>query len=122
MAVESAVFAALSGATTAGARVYPMRRPDGSAVPAITYQRIASTPINGLQGSLGVDKVRIQVDCWAAGDVNGYKAAKTLAAAARVALEASADLHALLLTEGDDYEPDANLYRVTMDFSVWAPR
>lgn len=122
MAVESAVFAALSGATTAGARVYPMRRPDGSTVPAITYQRIASSPINGLQGSLGVDKVRIQVDCWAAGDPSGYKAAKALAESARAAMEAATALHALLLTEGDDYEPDANLYRVSMDFSVWAPR
>lgn len=123
MDVETSIFAALVAAnTTAGNRVYPMRRPQATPVPAVTFQRVGSAPVNGLDGSLGVDQVRVQVDCWAAGDVAGYKAAKTLARAVRVAMETIVGVRALFVDEGDEYEPDTDLYRVRMDFSVWAPR
>jgi hypothetical protein len=100
--------------TAAEDRVYALVLPDGMARPAITYQRITSTPINDVGGHSGLDQVQLQVDCWA----DTYGAAKELAEQVRVVMQA-ASFMALLLTDEDEFEKESKLYRVRSDYLLW---
>ncbi len=95
-------------------RVYPMQMPQGATLPAITYQRVATTPHDDLELTQNHEWVRVQVDCWAA----NYAGAKALAVAVRAALQVT-PVYAQLLMELDDHEPEEKLYRVIQDFRVW---
>lgn len=95
-------------------RIYPVLMPQNIALPAITYQRIATTPENGLAGHLGIDQVRMQVDSWS----TKYSEVKDAAAAVRAAL-ALTPLFALCIMELDDYEPATQTYRVIQDYQIW---
>ena len=115
--IDELVLLALKGsppATSAGDRVYKAPGEPGMTYPAITYQRIANQPVYSINGSSGIDRVRFQVNCWAATD----GAARTLAAEARTAME-GASFKATLETDADDYDEGAKLYRVVMDFYCW---
>ena len=115
--VETEILAALKGspaATSAGDNVYALVLPDEADYPAVTYQRISNVPVNSLQGSSDIDQVRMQVDCWA----QTYGAAKALAGEVRTLMEA-AGFKGLLVTDSDDYDETARVYRVSMDFYCW---
>lgn len=114
MALESDIFAALSGQTAAASRVYPLIRGEASALPAIVYARVGNAPVNALDGSSGLDSVRIQIDSYAA----TYAGAKLLAAQVRAIMQAGS-FKALLQSDVDVYEPDTKIYRVTQDFLCW---
>lgn len=113
MSIESAVYAAL--AALAGGRVYPLLRPQGSGLPAVVYQRVATAPGLALAGNTGLDAVRVQVSCWAA----GYAAARALAESARAALLAEPGLRVVLEMELDDFDRDSGDFRVIQDYRVW---
>jgi hypothetical protein len=114
--IETALYSVLVAAATAAAgRVYPMERPENSALPAIVYQRVSTTPDVTLAGDSGLDAVRLQVACWA----STYAAAKSLAAAARTAITGSASLKAITEMELDDRDEDTREYRVILDFRIW---
>jgi hypothetical protein len=100
--------------TAAGNNVYALVLPDNSSLPAITFQRISSTPVNDLSGHSGLDQVRMQIDCWS----RTYGGAKALAAQVR-ALMTEAGFKALLATDRDDYESDTQIYRSSTDYMVW---
>lgn len=110
--VENDIFDALKSIVSN--RCYPMQMPQGSALPAIVYSRVASNPQNRLQGGASIDQVRIQVDIYA----TTYKQTKDLATQVRTAME-SADFKATLQSDEDFYEPDVKYYRVSMDFYTW---
>lgn len=115
--IEEDVLTALVGsppATSADERVYALVLPDESSYPAITYQRISNVPVNSLSGSSDLDQVRVQVDCWA----TTYGAAKALAGEVRTAMEAAA-FKGLLVTDADEFDDVAKVYRVSMDFYCW---
>lgn len=122
--VESDLYTALSidasvgaivGGTGDGARIYPMLRPQGAALPAVTYQLIDRPRIDtaSLRGNNAKVRSRVQVDCWA----ESYAVAKSLAAAVKNAVLAA--LTALSIDERDLYEDDTGIYRVSSDFSIW---
>lgn len=115
MPLEQQIFAALNGATAAGARVNPAAAmPQGGVVPAITYTRISNAPTVALGGRSNLDEVRVQVDCWDTTHV----AVQTLARAVRDLLEAQT-FKALMQNDFDAYESDTQLYRWSMDFRCW---
>lgn len=95
-------------------RLYPMLMPQGVTLPAISYQRVATAPINDLEGSQNYEWVRIQIDCWD----DDYAGVKALAAAVRAAMLLT-PVFGQLLTEIDDFESEEKLYRVILDFNVW---
>lgn len=82
LAAQSAITALTS------TRIYPIIRPQNTALPAITYQRISSSHEHHLSaGSLqssDLHQVRMQVDCYA----TTYKGAETLAKLVEAALDA----------------------------------
>lgn len=115
--IEQSIYTALTTGsplpTSANTRVFPVLIPkESNAYPAISYQRVTSTPVVSLQGSSGLDNVRVQIDCWA----RTYKEVKALAAEVRLVMQS---IGALPATDVDDYEPETKLYRVIMDFTMW---
>ena len=54
-----------SSAAVGGTRIYPLIRPQGTPLPAITYQRVSRTRIDPLNGMERVQNARLQLDCWA---------------------------------------------------------
>lgn len=110
--IQEQLFTALSG--VAGGRVFPNVAPNNVAKPYVVYSRVASTPENTLADGVPVENTRIQIDCL---DTT-YAAVISLAEAVKSAMKTSGLIN-LLLLEQDQYEPDALLHRVILDFSIW---
>ncbi len=110
--IQQDVYAALSA--VAGGRVYPNVAPNNVAKPYVVYARVSSSPENTLGDGSPIDNTRLQVDCYD----NTYALAVALAEAVKSALRASSITH-LLLQEQDQFESDALLHRVILDFSLW---
>jgi hypothetical protein len=110
--IQQDLFTAL--AAVAGGRVFPNIAPSNVQKPYVVYARISSAPENTLADGAPIDNVRLQVDCF---DTT-YAGVVTLAEAVKAALAASAITH-LLLVEQDQFEPDALLHQVILDFSIW---
>jgi hypothetical protein len=111
------------------ARVYPVSRPQGSALPAITLGRISGAPLYADDGETGLETSRVQIDCWGA----TYTSAKTVARAVVASLSAfvgsscGVDFKYVLLdAERDIRESGANSeeypFRTSLDFIVWNDR
>lgn len=107
-------------------RVYPVRRPQGSAFPAIVVTRISGQPLYSDEGEVGLQNARVQVDSMAM----TYTAAKDLAQMVRTRLSgfsgvnAGIDFSFIMLDEERDLsESGANVaeypVRIAMDFIVW---
>lgn len=131
--MEQAVIAALlaNDAVTAhaGRRVYPLIRPQDSAMPALVFTTISSQPDATHDGATGLSESRIQLDAYAA----TYAAAKGLARAVRGVLhqfagDVEVDGGTVTLQgvfqdgERDLFEGEApeRIFRVSLDFNVWA--
>lgn len=112
-----------------GARVYPMKLPQGATLPALTYQRI-STPRELTHQSAGATgdlaHPRFQFDAWAA----TQKAAKLIIDQVRAALHGKTGSigtapnnitirAGLVEDETPEYIPEARLYRCRSDFMIW---
>lgn len=129
--MEEAIVAYLLADSTLSAlvstRVFPLSRLQGSALPAVTYQRISGAPLYADDGEVGLTEARLQVDTWA----ETYSTAKTAARAVIDRLSAVRDVtqsgvtfrYIMLDDERDFREEGSNaaqyLYRVSMDFLVW---
>ena len=114
--MESSVYAALSGAgavtAIAGQRVYVGHVKQAESLPALTYERVSTTPNPTLGANNPTTSARCQVDAWA----ETYAEARALADAARVAV---LTLTAVWLNEMYQYEPDVGVHHISIDFSVW---
>ena len=103
-------------------RVGPAPLPQDSEQPAVTYQIISRTAQYTHRGPAGLTRPRIQVDCWS----TTYSESQQLAEQVRLALSGfrgqMGDVSVSgLFQEGaiDLHEPEANLFRVSMDFLGW---
>ena len=110
--IQQDLFAALAG--VAGGRVFPNVAPNNVSKPYVVYSRVSIAPENTLADGASVENTRLQVDCF---DIT-YSAAVALAETVKAAMKSSAITHVLLL-EQDQFEPEALLHRVILDFSVW---
>ena len=102
---------------TPSSRIYPLILPQDPGLPAVTFQRIANARVNSFDAGGGIDNPRIQVDCWAV----SRKAARELAMEVKRVVEASTAFGGWLITDSEFFEDDVDpqLYRVSMDFSLW---
>lgn len=113
MTIEASIQTAL-GALVSG-RCYPLTAPDPVIKPYIIYSVISDVPANSLDGYSGISQKRIQVDIYST-TYGGVKAmAATVKDSFTVALPQSVHLSSQEL-----HEPDTQLYRITMDFSLWS--
>lgn len=128
--MENAVIAKLladSGlAALVDNRIYPVARPQGSMLPAITLQTVSNVPVYTNDGEAGIAEARVQIDCWGA----TYSSVKTVARAVTASLSAFfgtvdgvAFQNVLLDGERDSRESGSNapeyLFRTQLDFRVW---
>lgn len=110
--IQQDLFAALAG--VAGGRVFPNVAPNNVQKPYVVYARVSSAPENTLADGAPIENTRLQVDCF---DTT-YAASVALAETVKAAMKSSAITHVLLF-EQDQFEPEALLHRVILDFSVW---
>lgn len=112
-----------------GARVYPMRIPQGATLPCLTYQRISTPRIlthdsSGATGDLA--HPRFQFDAWSP----TQKAAKAITDQLRAALNGKQGSigtapsnvtirSALVESEVPDFDPETKLYRSRSDYFIW---
>jgi hypothetical protein len=132
MSVEVAIIDyLLAGSAVAaiiGTRIFPLTRPQGSALPALTVTRISGAPVYASDGEAGLLDARLQIDSYA----ETYTAAKDLAAAVTNRLSAVQDvvqsgvtlIYVMLDSEQDLREGGSGefeyLFRVRQDFIVWS--
>lgn len=106
------------------ARIYFLKLPQNGAFPAITITKISGVRGYTFQGPDGWAFPRFQVDCWA----KSYADLKNIDGLVRAVCNLlngyTGTLHnvyigsLLLMNERDVYEPDAELYRTILEFSV----
>ncbi len=108
-------------------RIFPIRSPQGAALPYVTYQTITDEPVNDSAGTTTSGVIRVQVDLWA----ETYIGVKALAAAVQAALNGWATNDAILpaiamshllssvdLAEPSDPGQDATTFRVSQDYQL----
>ena len=131
MSLEKAVRAALIADSTVlglvASRVYPQRRPQGSALPAIVYQNVFSHQVESLQTQAGIRRTRFAVEVID----KTYGDTKTLRDAVETALVnytgtlQGETIHSLRLESAVDIdesnEPASQFgaFRTIMDFVIW---
>jgi Protein of unknown function (DUF3168) len=128
--VESLVRSALLddpavNAAVGGSRIYPLTRPQESALPAITFQRVSSPRVDSLSGTAYLANARLQLDAWAA----NYQGAKDLGIYMRRALNGYVrrqgprprlrSIVALADNTDEEGEAPSNVYRERRDYSIW---
>lgn len=108
------------------ARIYPVVMPQEPTYPCITYRRVASERLQGVQSDPGMARVRLQVTSWA----SKYEDLKTLAEQVRLALErhgsavtgttiAGTTVYDIFMgSEADAYEPELDVFAHATDFTV----
>lgn len=109
------------------ARIWPIRRPQGTALPAISYRRLDGATVNGSTGPTTTEYALFEVNCWE----DDYGDCQALAAVVKAALNgytaASGDpqISSCLLTNEQDLpeapEPgqDLQTHRVLLEFKLW---
>lgn len=124
--IEETIYSLITGdaafAAVAADRLFPVILPKIPTLPAVTYQRITTRRSYATAGPIDLNRIRIQFDCWAA----TYPQAKDLQHILLTILEdpsrvtGTAIQSIQLDTASDGYADDARLYRVSMDFIVYA--
>ena len=98
-------------------RIYPVLLPQGTvaAFPAVTYQRISADRVYSLSGYSTLENAKMQIDCWA----TSFETVKDLANKTRQVVDGATAFASNLISDQDLYEDEVNVYRVSMDFSIW---
>lgn len=89
--------------------------PQGTAAPYVVWMVISGDPQNNLSDAPGMDRLTLQVDCYATTDGG----VETLARAVRDALEPHAHMTGLPV---DERETDTGLYRMALQFDYFLSR
>lgn len=121
MALYNKLFRHLSTSTLVTAhtsnRIYPVVLPQGTvaAFPAVTYQRVSGDRVYSLSGYSTLENARMQIDCWA----TSFETVKDLADKTRQVVDSATVFASNLISDQDLYEDGVEVYRVSMDFSLW---
>jgi len=97
-------------------RAYPLKAPLNVVKPYITFQVVSNVPEVALDGPIGTENRRVQIDAWD----DDYPGVKTLEASIKAAMIAATFVN-VPLNSMDLDDPETGLYRVTMDYSIWTP-
>lgn len=126
-AVEAALVSKLQGdtavAAVVAARIYPLLLTQGTALPAIVYQRLSSYGEHANDTNSTLISSRIRFDCYG----KTYTDAKNLAIKVKTCLDGFIGLilsvhidGILFVDEFDSYDEDAELVVVGVDFRIWS--
>lgn len=125
--IDEALFERLSENATLAAlidtRVYPGLAPQAGPWPAVVYTRITGSRESAFSEDMGLAHGTFQFDAWAVKYTEARAVADAVLGALKRADFTSAGgvvvLDALLESERDIAEPEAKLYRVSLDLIVW---
>lgn len=113
--------AAISSAV-GGARIYPVKMPQGETGASIVMTRISSVGDHHNEGATLLARVRYQIDCYAL----TFGGSADLALAVKESLDGyrgtmgSVPVKGVFFdSERDGYEPETEFYRVSQDYIVW---
>lgn len=118
---DTAIAAAVGGAD--GARVYPVKLPQGTKAASIVYSRISARPDHTMAGPSGLARPRLQIDVWAP----TANAATSLADLVKARLDGFAGLMGsgddtvavqgvFFADEREDFDDNAVLHRASKDY------
>lgn len=99
-------------------KMTPVHFTEGVQPPYMTWQRIFTEPRNSLEGNeSGANRIRLQVDCYAA----DFDTVMDMATALRAAVPASGGtLHGICINEFDSgLEEQTRLFRRVVEFSLF---
>jgi hypothetical protein len=96
-------------------RIYPDILPQNPVYPSITYFEIDPGAQYCLSGPSDLTNPQIQVDCWAV----TRSGAKDLAAKVKAAIDGANTFKGLLVAGRSIYEDEVDVYRSSLDFSIW---
>lgn len=98
-------------------RVMPLRIPEGTVYPAITYQRISAVRTYTYDAASWA-RARMQVDCWATTANVAMTLGEAVLAALTDVLDDLPHGSSFNVNEFDDYEPATKLFRRSLDFHM----
>jgi hypothetical protein len=123
LATRLAAYAGLTALVSA--RIYPLRLAQSPTLPAVTYQRISTVPVQALSASASVMiRTRLQVTSWA----TTYAGVQLVAAQVRACLDGFAGMLGgaggvnctlTWLNQVDLIDPEENWYYIACDFEAW---
>lgn len=129
-ALKSYLLGDSAVAAIAGSRMYHVIASQGVTQPHIVFNRISGQGDHHMQGPSGLNRPRLQIDCWAQ-DAD-TAAALALAVKARIdgfkgaiAFGSSSPQDSVAVqgvffeSERDDYDDTAKLFRVSHDYLIW---
>lgn len=123
MSIEARLYAALTGhaglSALVGTRVYPIQLPQVPTLPAVTYLRISTVPVQHRQNQTPTySQARFQLDGWAA----GFDAMIALRKQIRLAMgtfgSTSSPTVALLVGDRDILEAEPERWRCVLDYRI----
>lgn len=109
--IEASLYTLLSAIVPTS----PLTAPDNTPVPYCIYQRVSTVPGNYLDDSPVLEHVHFQIDI----HHSSLNAARVLANSVKAALRA-ASFGGYVTGDQDIYETEVKLYRVVIDFEVFA--
>jgi Protein of unknown function (DUF3168) len=114
--IASVLTAQAAITSLAATRVYPIVLPTDPDLPALTYQIVGGSS-NPTLSSAGMQKIRLQIDCW--GD--SYGDAVTLRDAVATSLSGyqDANVQFLFLSKHDDFDHELLQYRAIIEFYIF---
>jgi hypothetical protein len=103
----------------AGSSVYPLRVPQGKPLPAVTYQRISTSPTDCKESVSALDNLRVQLTVFS----EQYEELEGISHAVRAALDGytgtvlQTNVTGKFLNETDLFDNNAEIYHRAIDFN-----
>lgn len=105
-----------------GSRVYPLMRPQGTALPAIVYEEYAANPADTKDGVSEVDAIRVEITVIAA----TYPQARSIIGAVRAKIDRYKGTVGDVVTDGIKYidtqdlpvSRDTDAFKVVSDYQI----
>lgn len=114
---DSAIATAIGGA-----RIFPVRLPQGERGVSIVYSRISGFGDQHMAGPSGLSRPRFQIDAWAANQDD----AATLANLIKDRIDGYRGLMDTVPVQGvffvderEDYQQDIDMHRMSRDYLIW---
>jgi uncharacterized protein DUF3168 len=110
--IETALYTALQSAFSG--RVYPQRLPDQPTYPCLRYYVVGGGPLSTMCGRTNLNNYRYRFDIYARTQAEVL----SLRDAVVTAMD-SFGFKSVSAMELDGYEPEVNVMRRTLDYSIW---
>ena len=125
MSMADALYSRLSGfaglSALVAARVYPLRAPQGAALPYVTFQRVHAERESAMGVDVGVVHARIQVSAWG----KTFTEAEAVKEQVRAALQRWSGtaagvvvLDSFVVSEIELYEDETGIHQHALDFTI----